>query len=118
MSIPLQKKVIEELKDESECCRCDAQQNPAPVTRNDDISVETDDDTHVFWNGDSALFSCSEGLCCSPFSKYGNLLKYLDIGKHSYSKHQECLSDRTKLLYKHKTHIQLVLLKFFTKDGL
>lgn len=34
------------------------------MTSNDDISVgeevETDDDTHVFQNGDSALFSCPE----------------------------------------------------------
>lgn len=64
--------VLSVFETRSECCRCDTQQNPAPVTSNDDISVgeeeETDDDTHVFQNGDSALFFCPEGFCCSTFS--------------------------------------------------
>ena len=32
------------------------------------------------------LFSCPEAMCNSTFSKHGNLMKHLDIGKHTMSK--------------------------------
>lgn len=43
-------------------------------------------------------------------------MKHLDIGKHNYSKHQECLSDRTKLLYKHKIQDKICTLPCLQGD--
>ncbi|CAC5361426.1 unnamed protein product [Mytilus coruscus] len=45
------------------------------------------------------MFSCPEEFCKRTFMKYGNLLKHLDIGKHSKPKMTQNLSDRTKVLY-------------------
>ncbi|XP_063436619.1 uncharacterized protein LOC134718051 [Mytilus trossulus] len=57
---------------------------------NDDVDSVTEEEM-------SKLFSCHE--CTKTFSKYGNLLRHLDIGKHSVKKENKKLSDKSKIEY-------------------
>ncbi|VDI29911.1 Hypothetical predicted protein [Mytilus galloprovincialis] len=82
-----------------------------PVTQENEIEVESLVNDNTATTGDqsnddvdsvteeemSKLFSCNE--CIKTFSKYGNLLRHLDIGKHSVKQENKKLSDKSKIEY-------------------
>lgn len=58
----------------------------------------------------SNLFTCSEPNCLSTFSKYGNLVRHLDVGSHRIKPMVSSLIDKSKIQYASKIEQKLVVL--------
>ncbi|CAG2215792.1 unnamed protein product [Mytilus edulis] len=58
----------------------------------------------------SNLFTCSEPNCLSTFSKYGNLVRHLNVGSHRTKPMVSSLIDKSKIQYASKIEQKLVVL--------
>ena len=62
---------------------------PAPEDGSTGMNIET-----------TSLHFCPEDGCTKSFVKYGNLMRHLEVGKHTYSPERETLLDRALGMYK------------------
>ncbi|CAC5390221.1 unnamed protein product [Mytilus coruscus] len=59
----------------------------------------------------SNLFSCPEDGCICTFINFGNMLRHLDIGNHTFSEQNVNLKDRVRIMYS-----ELIETKSLQKD--
>ena len=65
-------------------------------TSDDNIDTDVSGGDH---DSETSLFTCPDPNCISCFSKYGNLLKHLDIGTHRMKIQKSSLADKSKIQF-------------------